>query len=321
MIDNVKLFEKCLENKEPYIDEYYIKASNEIISADPKIPNNLMLANIQLIENISAYKVAIDSNNKAMQEFAIEKIITALNTSGINFSEFTSYWAIKDMSYTVYKKTFNTDELKKEFLKNILPEFIKDRHSTYLSHGYSANSLQAIKDSKAHKGNGNAGLSKLQNILNKNGFSHLYTNNLVDFLATDKLYIFPDKGDQGVFKEILKHFNIDFQWSKNHEKKQTDCLFSLNNKIYIVEHKHMKESGGGQDKQMSEIINFVSYTDPNVSYISFLDGVYFNLLADQNIKGGKPFEQRASIFNNLKRNKQNYFVNTYGFQELLNNLA
>lgn len=84
-----------------------------------------------------------------------------------------------------------------------------------------------------------------------------------------------------------------------------------------MEHKHMKESGGGQDKQMSEIINFISYSDSGVHYIAFLDGVYFNLLADEKIKFGKPYEQKNAIYNNLKKEKQNFFVNTYGFNELI----
>ncbi|MDI9312397.1 MAG: hypothetical protein QM535_19460 [Limnohabitans sp.] len=87
-----------------------------------------------------------------------------------------------------------------------------------------------------------------------------------------------------------------------------------------MEHKHMKESGGGQGKQMSEIINFISYKDNGVFYVSFLDGVYFNVIADESFTSGKPFEQRRSIIQNLTNNKQNYFVNTNGFIELINSL-
>ncbi len=71
---------------------------------------------------------------------------------------------------------------------------------------------------------------------------------------------------------------------------------------------------------MSEIIDFVSYKEESVFYVSFLDGVYFNFLADENIESGKPFEQRKSIIDNLKKNKQNYFVNTSGFAELIKSL-
>ncbi len=84
-----------------------------------------------------------------------------------------------------------------------------------------------------------------------------------------------------------------------------------------MEHKHMKESGGGQDKQMTEIIDFVSYNDNGVGYISFLDGVYFNLLSDKNITSGKSFIQRSKIYKNLNNNKQNYFINTRGFVKFL----
>jgi len=98
-------------------------------------------------------------------------------------------------------------------------------------------------------------------------------------------------------------------------------LFKIDNKIFIMEHKHMKESGGGQDKQMSEIINFISYKDSGVYYVSFLDGVYFNVIADESIANGKAFEQRRSVIQNLTNNKQNYFVNTNGFIELMNSLV
>jgi hypothetical protein len=88
-----------------------------------------------------------------------------------------------------------------------------------------------------------------------------------------------------------------------------------------MENKHMKEAGGGQDKQMSEIINFISYQDKEVSYISFLDGVYFNLLSDETIKSGKPYEQRKAIYTYLKKNKTNYFVNTFGLEKLLKTMT
>jgi len=139
-------------------------------------------------------------------------------------------------------------------------------------------------------------------------------------LKSSNIYIYPDKTGKLLFKKILKHYGIKFKWSKNHENKQTDFLFKIGNRIFIMEHKHMKEGGGGQNKQMSEIINFISYADSGVHYISFLDGVYFNLLADKNVKSGKSFEQINSIFNNLKKNKQNYFVNTYGFRQLVKSL-
>jgi len=225
------------------------------------------------------------------------------------------------MSYSVYKKTLKTETLKLEFLKKIIPEFIKDRHLLYKIHGYSFSTLQVVNDSKAHKGTSNAGNIKITNLFNEFGFIHFESNDIDSFIKSSKVFIYPDKTDKILFKKILAHFDIVFDWSKNHENKQTDFLFKIGDKIFIMEHKHMKEGGGGQDKQMSEIINFISYSEIGTQYVSFLDGVYFNLLADKNIKSGKPFSQRKSIFNNLNSNKQNYFVNTHGFIGLIKSLT
>jgi len=320
MIDNIKLFEISIENEENYVDKYYAKNNKPIITDNSKKINNLMKANIDILDNISAYKIAIESNNIKMQEIALKNIILALDTTGINFSEFTSYWATKDISYSIYKNTLKTEFLKMEFLKNIIPEFIKDRHLLYKIHGYSFSTLQVVSDSKAHKGNGSAGSKKIIDIFKNFGFSHFVSNDILKFNKTNKIFICPDKTDSILFKKILKKYKINFDWSKNHENKQTDFLFKVDKKIFIMEHKHMKESGGGQDKQMSEIIDFISYRDKGVYYVSFLDGLYFNLIADKSIKSGKSFEQRKKIEKNLRKNKRNYFVNTNGFIELMNEI-
>ena len=320
MIDNIKLFELSIENKELYIDKYYVKDSKPIITEDLKKPNKLMSANFEILDNISAYKIAVESKNEEMQKTTLKNIISSLSVSGINFSEFASYWAVKDVSHSIYKGTLKTEELKLEFLKNIIPEFIKDRHLLYKIHGYSFSTLQAVSDSKAHKKNGASANKKFTDIFFSFGFKHFESNDINLFDKSSKIFIFPDKKDKSMFKKILEHYDIKFDWSKNHEGKETDSLFKVGNEIFIMEHKHMKESGGGQDKQMSEIINFISYQDKGVHYVSFLDGIYFNLLADKNIRSGKSYTQRMNIFDNLKNNKQNYFVNTNGFIELLNNL-
>lgn len=316
-IDNLKLFDISLKNKESYLDEYYIKDTDLVITSDKQKFNALMESNSKILDNISAYKIAVEAKNISMQKEIIENINKILKTSGINNSEFTSYWSLKDMSYSSFKSFKDTPFIQKEFLKKVIPEYINDRHGVYRNHGYSFSTLQAIKDSKAHKSNGNSGNSKVTKLLEDSGFSYYLDNDLDGFIKSDKVFIYPDKKDKSLFKKILNHYGASFDWSKNHENKQTDFLFKVNGIIYIMEHKHMKESGGGQDKQMSEIINFISYKDKNVSYVAFLDGIYFNVLSDINIKNGKPFEQRKSIIENLKKNKQNYFVNTRGFISLM----
>lgn len=205
-----------------------------------------------------------------------------------------------------------------DFLRNILPDFIKDRHSLYKTHGYSFSTLQVLSDSKAHKWNGNTGNKKITDILNNHWFKYYNSNNFIDFISSDKVYIYPDKNDKFLFDKIINHYNIKFERSKKHENKQTDCLFKIWDHIFIMEHKHMKESWWWQDKQMSEIIDFISYNDwNNIHYISFLDGIYCNILWDNSIRSGKSHTQRINIIEHLSLNKQNYFVNTYGFNKLI----
>ena len=81
----------------------------------------------------------------------------------------------------------------------------------------------------------------------------------------------------------------------------------------------MKEGGGGQDKQINEIISFIilTVTNKKIHYISFLDGIYFNLFANKTLNKEKILNQLNNIKHNLKNNKQNYFLNTVGFKKLL----
>ncbi len=321
MINNLEIFEESLQSSESYIDKYYQKKEKLIISKDKSNLNDLMKANNTLLENISAYKIALQSKNLKMQETIINNIIDVLEVEGMNYNEFISYWATKDVSFSYYNNILNTKDNKAKFIKNILPEYIKHRHDIYNLYGYSFSTLQVVSDSKSHKASGNLGIEKVSDILEKFGFIHFQNSNMNDLKKSDKIYLYPDKKDKNLFFDILKEFKINLSWAKNHENKLPDFLFKIGKKLFIIEHKHLKESGGGQYKQMSEIINLISYKDKDVSYIAFLDGVYFNVLANPKITKGKVFEQRKAIYNYLKTNPQNYFVNTYGFIRLLTNLV
>ena len=84
----------------------------------------------------------------------------------------------------------------------------------------------------------------------------------------------------------------------------------------IVEHKILKESGGGQDKQLTEIIDFVGQDERGVNYISFMDGILFNEFNNQK-KKNKLTTEKNNIVGNLKRCPYNYFVNEYGFRKVI----
>lgn len=94
-------------------------------------------------------------------------------------------------------------------------------------------------------------------------------------------------------------------------------------KIFFVEAKHLNSSGGGQDKQIAELIEILSLKDrdANISYISFLDGSYSNTLLSNSDAGDKLKTQRKEIKKYLKSRKQNYWLNTAGFMALFDDLV
>jgi Holliday junction resolvase len=144
------------------------------------------------------------------------------------------------------------------------------------------------------------------------------------FKKENNIFLFSDQNGKRLFKEILKTFGINFFWSSGRQNKMPDVVFKSNKDIYIVEHKHMKEGGGGQDKQVSEVVDFINYSEAHASvpvhYITFVDGLYFNLFARSTNKNGKLAIQIANIRKNLSKNQTNYFVNTAGFRKLLKHI-
>lgn len=138
-------------------------------------------------------------------------------------------------------------------------------------------------------------------------------------IDNDKYYILPDAGDNKLFDKIILKNHINFDFRTNHQGKMPDGLIKIDDSFIIIEHKILKESGGGQDKQMTEIIDFIGYGERGVYYISFMDGILFNGLLNPSEKN-KLYRDKNNIIENLEKNPYNYFVNEYGFIKLMNNL-
>jgi hypothetical protein len=322
MINNIKLFEFSLQNPEPTMDESYFKHSDLIISHKESQPTQLMKNNFELLEAISAFSFARKNNSSGTIDLAIEKILKLTKHKNINYSEFVSFWPTLDLSHSIFAKL--STEQQKQTLKQIVEKYLDSRHELYSSHGYSCNTLQVGKDAKAHKENGSLGIQKVSKILREFGFENCDSESLSDFISGgERKFLESDKKGKKLFKKLLQHYKINFTWSETKEEKMPDLLIKNKHQIFVVEHKHVKEGGGGQDKQINEIITFIeaSESQDNVHYISFLDGIYFNLLADaDSLKLTKITNQSNKILKNLKKNQKNYFVNTAGFRKFLQDL-
>jgi|GEM_PF-1335366 len=342
MKKNLEILRYSIYNPENFFDIAYSKRGRElIISVDPETPNFLQ-KQVAKLRNCITVLDTLTQNNllKAKQEkHYIHTIIDILdNTVGINFSEFVSYWSVNDVSFSGYKNMPYGE--KYLFVKDMISYYCADRDIIYKKYGYTDVSLQSRADSAGHKASGELGLRKVAQILNDLGFSMALSES--DFLKNPFVYLKSDKSGKKIATEIIKNLGIKFDWKIKHEGKNPDFLIKINKRIIILEHKHVKETGGGQDKQMSEMISLIEseeLANKNVSYIAFLDGVLFNtifgnvsktaglterfintILEQEVGESNKILSQEKAIFKALKQNDSNYFVNTNGFIHIIKEL-
>ena len=122
-------------------------------------------------------------------------------------------------------------------------------------------------------------------------------------------------------KNVRDKLGIKIKTKK--QNKDLDLIIKIDNQIFIVEAKHLNTSGGGQDKQIAELIEIVNLKerDENIFYISFLDGNYSNILLANEKCGDKLKTQRREIKRYLKNNARNYWLNTKGFENLFSDLT
>ncbi|TRZ83810.1 hypothetical protein D4R86_00085, partial [bacterium] len=176
--------------------------------------------------------------------------------------------------------------------------------------------VQAILDSNSSRKKGKCGELKLISILKKLEFKEV--KNWKDFKRLNKCIVQFSK----VFsvKKVQENLKVKIKTKK--QGKKLDLIIKYKNKIFLVEAKHLNTSGGGQDKQISELIEILNLKEksPNISYISFLDGSYSNILLSNSKAGDKLKTQRKEIKKYLKRNPNNYWLNTAGFKSLFSNL-
>lgn len=312
------LFEECLRHPEPLIDDAYCQDAL-IISEHPSLaPTPIMQANSRLLERITAFKLAQEDGNEADGANHLQHISRLLETADMNFVEFTSFWPSLDVSYSTYRKLSPSE--KTTFLRQALSYYIGKRHGIYGAHGYSPTSIQVRRDFETHKRRGNAAVDKLRLLLSQ--ARYVAVSSVSRLLDEPRSYgFFGAPGFQRPdLARLIRELGVDFRWHREHQNKLPDfVLHGPDGRVLIGEAKHMKETGGGQDKQVSELIALVSQDDVGTrgGYVGYLDGIYFNALASPGRVGGKAHEQVGQIRAALERQPRNAFVNTHGFRVLI----
>lgn len=318
MIKNSQLFSDCFAHPEPLADPFY-HSEQLIIPASPESPDNAVITlwrNVR--DRLTAAHVALgdkDNNSFANHVAELDKLLQQGNA---NFLEFTSFLPTLDVSYSSYRNLPDAERL--DFLRTAARRFLEIRHPVYSAHGYSPVTVQVRRDFEKHKSGGSSARHKLDAIMQELGYQQ--ANDLASFLKP-RAYVHAEHAAYGECEAWLRDRGLAFQWQRNHQGKRPDIIIHKSGQVFITECKHLKETGGGQDKQLSELIDLISHDENalaknrkvRISYVAFLDGVLFNALKAPRSK--KMQAQRQAIEQHLKNTQRNYFVNTWGFRQLL----
>lgn len=319
MKNNLEYFNLATEHKEELLDEnYHKKVERKIIPTSYDIKNNLTLSNEKVIRFIDTIQTMIHDLKYSINSDEVKEIllliIEELNTEGMNYSAFCQYFNVHNMNYSIFQNLNLDDKIK--VIKFIVANYINDRHQMYKSHGYSNVVLQVMCDNYSHKRKGSYGANKIADILKINGINDLTKMTYKDF-DQECWYLLSDKNGKTLFKKFADLYGIKLTEDGRETEKYPDALIKIGHHFFIVEQKNMKENGGGQDKQASEITDFIDKVPEidNLHYLTYVDGIYFNQF-DKNATA-KTLQQYTDIISVLAKFKSNYFVNSYSFNLLI----
>ncbi len=244
----------------------------------------------------------------------VKLIRKEIKTPGMNFSAFCQYFNIHNVSYSVFREL--DEETKLTVLQFMISYYLEDRHPVYVSHGYSNAILQVMCDSYAHKRKGEYGKKKVADTLNRLGIKDLAKEKVAN-LDEDTYYLLADKTGKKLFQVFAKKYGVTLSKEGRKTKKFPDALIKIGKRYFIVEHKTMKEDGGGQDKQTNEITDFI-FKKPefeDLHYVTYIEGIYFNGINEK--AHAKKGDQYKDIVGALTSYPENYFVNQAGFEKLI----
>lgn len=294
--NNLHYFKISKNHQEKLLDDFYV--------FDEKNPDlNEYIKNTKEIKNILITIRTLQSKKEepaVIDKYFIElsKIIGKYS----NCSEFACFISACDNFIDKAKSEINL--LKKiterYFAKRVLNEMVPEEW------------VQAILDTNSSRKKGKCGENKLIYILKRRGFKEVFDWD--DFFKTD--YCVVKFSKKFSLKNVRKNLGIKIKTKK--QNKILDLIIKAKDKILLCEAKHLNTGGGAQNGSLAELIEILGLTEKNgISYISFLDGKYSNILLSENKLGGKITTQRKEIKKFLNKNPNNYWVNTAGFKSLI----
>jgi len=312
---NIEYWNESLTHPEKFLDDYYI--FDDIIVNDQNLIEKIKQLRFLIITYCKMTEIDENVTSKILDK--IYNIIVSIEN--IQYTEFVAFWKNLDLSYSIFKDFKNSPE-SINILRDILEKYCEKRFELYNSLGYSNITVQALYDAGASRKKGMAGINKLEDLIKSRFEDVVHAEDWNSLEIANIAYFLPDSKDEKLFKEFCEIYKIQFEFGKTHQGKEPDMVLKVNQDFFIIEAKHINESGGAQDKQIVEVIDFIKNSESSnkIHYLSFMDGLYFNKFSQENITNNKINNQKRNIEEALKNNENNFFVNTYGFKILLNDL-
>ncbi len=288
-----------LNHPEDFPDIYYV---HDVIIIDPEKDKDFLKKVSALRDLITTYCCLKDNLIEGTINEVIYKIKDILvNIDNINYTEFVAYWKSLDAQYGTFLELPNQEDL----LKKLLDKYCERRRVLYEKYGYTNVSIQALYDSGSSRSKGQK-------------FKRKIKDKVEEVLGEDANLIFIEKKN---WKKIKKDLKLKYNFGKHHQNKIPDFLITYNDHFIIGEAKHIHNTGGAQDKQISELIDFINQSEEqiNIHYLAFLDGLYMYRFIKNDLSD-KLKKQKNDIESALKKYPQNFFVNTNGLLRLLEDL-
>ncbi len=301
--NNLHYFNISKDNPEPHLDVDYF-----IIDKHPKLKEHLEA--IKEIKEIiiTIKKLKENKEKKDVIEKYFQKLFLVFNSTYANCSELGCFVNACDTTRDLIQKDFDS-------FRTITELYINKRE---LSDKVPENWVQAILDSNSSRKKGELGERKLVKILEKNKFKEV--KNWDEFEKNKKCVA---RFSKEVFSNSSLRDNLGVKIKAKKQGKMLDLIIKNGERIFLLEAKHLNVGGGEQDKQVSELIEILNLREDgkDISYVSFLDGTYSNkLLGKISKKSKKLLKQRREIERFLKKNQQNFWLNTAGFVEFVKDI-
>lgn len=306
--ENISYWEFSLKTEEPVEDEHYI--FDEIIINQPFFIKQVE----RLRELIKKFCNTINMKNN---EEVLDEIYRILeNTENIQHHEFIAFWKVLGTTFSAYESF--TEIKKRERLKDLLIKYCQKRMKVYTDLHASNITIQALYDKGASRRTGTASNRKIIEMLMDFYDNTHEAKSLDEFENNDVSYF---RLDTKSGKDIFDDFCEEIQINRPISEKSFNLVIKIQDDIFLVKTKHMKEGGGSQNTKIIELIDYIGYTEESdkIHYLTFIDGIFFNRFGTNNLTG-KLKLQKESIEKTLNNNRNNFFVNTAGLKKIFMDL-